>query len=447
MRHPTLRTLQSAVLGSLLVGFIATSPSSTLAQAPLDVAAIVRQKAPAVVAIFEDGTEGGRVPRTAAPVGDEGESEDDDVRGAGFLISPEGFIVTINDVIEEAENLAVRVSDVDEPAKLVARDSQSGIAVLKIDPRPGMSTIAWGDPDKIQVGDWALSIGKGLRSGTMAALGIISARATGNFRDLIRTDLQISKNSAGGPLLNAAGEVIGVVLPPAGNAEFASAISSQTARFVADQLMQTGRVERSYLGVDLQVITPPLAQALGLADTRGALVASVEPDSAAAKGGVEVGDVITRFRNTDISSPSELSRAVASEKPSSQVQLHVVRQGTSREVVVIVEARRTGGAKAPETVEAPGKKLGLVLAGLNEATRRQLGGEASGGAMVQRVETGSPAAENGIEVGDVILSANTRDVKGPSDVAAEWSRAQAEKKPILLRIYRNGRVMFVAVPS
>jgi serine protease Do len=310
-----------------------------------------------------------------------------------------------------------------------------------------MSTIAWGDPDKIQVGDWALSIGKGLRSGTMAALGIISARAPGNFRDLIRTDLQISKNSAGGPLLNAAGEVIGVVLPPAGNAEFASAISSQTARFVADQLMQTGRVERSYLGVDLQVITPPLAQALGLADTRGALVASVEPDSPAAKGGVEVGDVITRFRNTDISSPSELSRAVASEKPSSQVQLNVVRQGTSREVVVIVEARRTGGAKAPETVEAPGKKLGLVLAGLNEATRRQLGGEASGGAMVQRVETGSPAAENGIEVGDVILSANTRDVKGPSDVAAEWSRAQAEKKPILLRIYRNGRVMFVAVPS
>ena len=356
MRHPTLRTLQSAVLGSLLVGFIATSPSSTLAQAPLDVAAIVRQKAPAVVAIFEDGTEGGRVPRTAAPVGDEGETEDDDVRGAGFLISPEGFIVTINDVIEEAENLAVRVSDVDEPAKLVARDSQSGIAILKIDPRPRMSTIAWGDPNKIQVGDWALSIGKGLRSGTMAALGIISARATGNFRDLIRTDLQISKNSAGGPLLNAAGEVIGVVLPPAGNAEFASAISSQTARFVADQLMQTGRVERSYLGVDLQVITPPLAQALGLADTRGALVASVEPDSAAAKGGVEVGDVITRFRNTDISSPSELSRAVASEKPSSQVQLHVVRQGTSREVVVIVEARRTGGAKAPETVEAPGKE-------------------------------------------------------------------------------------------
>jgi S1-C subfamily serine protease len=188
MRHPLLKIMQLNVIASLALASATALPSSALAQGSLEFGPVVRQQAPAVVTIFENGGEVGNVPKMSAPDGDQtvADGEEDKVLGSGFLISPEGFIVTSNDVIENAEDFQVGLADSNEPAKLVGRDSQSGIAVLKIDFRPGMSATTWGDSDKVRVGDWALSIGKGLRSGTIAALGIVSARSPGAYRDVMR---------------------------------------------------------------------------------------------------------------------------------------------------------------------------------------------------------------------------------------------------------------------
>jgi serine protease Do len=225
------------------------------------------------------------------------------------------------------------------------------------------------------------------------------------------------------------------------------AVPSRTAQAVADQLIRTGHVERGFIGLRLQEITPAIAQALGRSDTNGVLVASVEPRGPAEKAGVKTGDVITRINNEAVESGRDLSRAVAALRPGAQATLTVSRGGSTQDIQVTIGQRSDEPerqANAAPALENGGKRLGVALAPIDEAARQRLGVDTTG-VLVQQVEPDSPAADNGIQPGDVIVAANNREVSRASDVAEEWAKSQKEKRPILLRVRREGQYLFIAV--
>jgi serine protease Do len=437
---------------------------------PVDFTGMVRAKMPSVVAITTRQMVQERAETTAddSPLaelfrryrgnGGEGRApQQQQARqslGSGFFISQDGYVVTNNHVIENASEIHVILSDrTDVPARLVGRDPSTDIAVLKIEPRPDIAAASWGNSDAMEPGAWTIAIGSPFGLGGTVTVGVLSARSrdirSGPYDDFLQTDAAINQGNSGGPLFNAAGEVVGVntaiFSPSGGSVGIGFAVPATTARSVADQLIRNGRVERGYVGLRLQEITPAIARALGRPDDKGVLVAGVEPGGPGEKAGLRNGDVITQIGQQAVESGRDLSRAVAALRPGSQAQLTVQRGGRTQDVTVAVGQRaeqqpvQTGALTAPET----GRRLGVQLGNLDEATRRQSGAE--GGVVVRQVEPGSPAAENGIRPGDVIIEANNQPVSQPTDVANAWSQAQRDKKPVLLRVRREGQSVFVAV--
>jgi serine protease Do len=478
MTHPLLRArlLGQVVAGSLIAAALVTAAPALAQQPPVptDFTAIVRQKMPAVVAITtKQRVEEQQQQAQALPEDlpfreffrryyDERtnprERQPRQSLGSGFVISSDGYIVTNNHVIEDAAEIQVVFGERNNvPARLVGRDPATDIAVLKVDPQPNMEVTTWGDSDAAAPGSWAIAIGSPFGLGGTVTVGVVSARArdirSGPFDDYIQTDAAINRGNSGGPLFNARGEVIGVntaIFSPVGaNIGIGFAVPSRTAQAVADQLIRTGQVERGYVGLRLQEMTPAIAQALGRPDDKGVLVASVEPGGPAEKAGIRTGDVITRIGNEAVERPRDLTRAVAGLKPGTQARLTVVRGGGTQEVTVAVGQRQeeqptqTGALQGPGT---GGKRLGVALAPVDEAVRQRLGADATG-VLVQQVQPNSPAAENGLRPGDLIVAVNNRDISRPSDVAEEWTRAQREKKPLLLRVKRDGQYLFVAVTA
>lgn len=455
------------IASALAVSALASVKTPVLAQpaaVPTDFTAVVRQKMPAVVAILtrqmiEDEARG--LPDDL-PFGDlfrrrfgEPRVQARTALGSGFIVSPEGHIVTNNHVVDKASEIHVRFSDkTDVPAKLIGRDPSTDIAVLKIEARPGMAVATWGDSDKMEPGAWTIAIGSPFGLGGTVTVGVLSARArdiqAGSYDDFLQTDASINQGNSGGPLFNAGGEVIGVntaIFSPVGvNVGIGFAVPSRTAQEVADQIIRTGKVERGYVGVRLQELTTGIAQALGRPDTKGALVAAVEPGSPAEDAGIKTGDVITHIGNQTIEGPRALSRAVGGMKPGTRTPLTVVRDGKTQEITVAIGQRqqdrpaRTGALENPDK---DGKRLGLSIAPMPEAARRRLGIDQ--GLMVGEVEPGTPAAESGIRPGDVIVAVNNRTAGQPSDLAEEWAKARRENRPLLVRVNRDGQSLFVAI--
>lgn len=451
------------VLGTLMIppGFAPVSAQ----EIPNDFSAIVQQKLPAVVAIttkqliddqaslndFLDPFDS-RGSGTAQP-------QVREALGSGFVISPQGYIVTNNHVVADATEVHVVFSDKEtKPARLVGRDPGTDIAVLKVDPRPNMATAAWGDSDAVKPGAWTIAIGSPFGLGGSVTVGVLSARSrdiqAGPYDDFLQTDASINKGNSGGPLFNARGEVIGVntaiVSPSGGSIGIGFAVPSRTAQSVVDQLISAGHIERGFIGVHLQEVTPSLAEALGITGTRGALVASVEPGSPADKAGVRPGDVITRFNGKDVQSVHDLTLAVANQKPGSNATLTTTQQGRENELNLTVGKRKDEGLRTG-TVPSSGaaeQHLGLSLSPIPEEARQQLGLQPDAtGVFIQDVAPNSLGAENDLRRGDVIVSANNRDVAQPSDIQEEWVKSKQKNRPILLRINRRGQSLFVAIAS
>lgn len=474
MSHPSLRpTLHIGILAVALATAPLTTPiGPAVAQepaVPTDLTAIVRQKMPTVVAI----TTRQRVqdPEATPPLSAEMpfheffrrffEEHLDPRRrqprqslGSGFVISPDGHVVTNDHVIGDAEEIAVVFDGRSRvPASLVGRDPAMDIAVLKVDPPAGMSVAAWGDSDAAEPGSWAIAIGSPFGLGGTVTVGVISARSrdirSGPYDDYLQTDASINSGNSGGPLFNLRGEVIGVntaiFSPSGGNVGIGFAVPSRNARAIAEQLIRTGHVERGHIGVRLQELTPAIAQALGRPDDKGVLIASVDPGGPAERSGIRVGDVITGFNGSPVESGRDLARAVAAAKPGTQATLTVFRSGQTQQLPIDVGPRpdtRTGQASP----EASGRRLGLVLAPVPEQARSQLGLEpGTPGLLVQQVEPGSPAAGTSLRPGDVVVSANNQAVTAPADVANAWAEAQRQNRPVLLRISRQGQALFVAI--
>lgn len=477
MPHPSLRSIlrTGALAGALATATVSTTTGPAVAQAPAaptDFTAIVRQKMPTVVAIttrqrvqepeatpalpedlpfheffrrfFEERLE----PRRRQPR---------QSLGSGFVISADGYVVTNDHVIGDAEEIQVVFGTSNRvPARLVGRDPATDLAVLKVDPPSGTMVTTWGDSDAAEPGSWAIAIGSPFGLGGTVTVGVISAQSrdirSGPYDDYLQTDASINSGNSGGPLFNAQGEVIGVntaiFSPSGGNVGIGFAVPSRVARSVTDQLIRTGRVERGHIGVSLQELTPAIAQALGRPDDKGVLVAAVEPGGPAARAGLRVGDVVTGFNGIPVESGRDLTRAVAAAKPGTEARISIFGDGRTKELTMTI-APRPDEQPQQASLDGPGnggRRLGVAVAPVPEAARSRLGLEpGTSGLLIQQVEPDSPAAETGLRPGDVIVSVNNRAVTAATDVATAWTEAQRQNRPILLRVSRQGQALFVAV--
>ncbi|MDB5375142.1 MAG: degP, partial [Belnapia sp.] len=376
-------------------------------------------------------------------------------QGSGFIIDGAGFVVTINHVVGEADAVKVELADGRQfPGRVVGTDPKTDLALLKIEAGAPLPTVAFGSSDTLRVGEWVLAMGNPFGLGGTATAGIVSARGrqigAGAYDDFIQTDASINPGNSGGPLFNAAGEVVGVnaaiFSPSGGNIGIGFAVPSSLAQSVITQLKDSGRVERGWLGVSMQQIDPTLASALGVADSKGALIGSVEPEGPAARAGLQPGDIVVGFNGQAIAMPRDLAEAVGAVKPGVPVTVAVLRDGHKVEQhVTLGDTPDTREAKGGPAAGAPmaNASLGLALAPRGRGTP----GGAGPGVIVAEVRPDSVAATQGLQPGDVILRAGDRAIARPGDVADAVSAARRDNRPaIALQIERDGGRAFIALP-
>jgi serine protease Do len=380
-------------------------------------------------------------------------------QGSGFIIDASGYIVTNNHVAGDAEEIAVTLQDGRKfDATLVGRDARTDLALIKID-ASGVPFVAFGDSDTARVGDWVVAIGNPFGLGGTATAGIISARGRdvaltdNDSNDYLQLDAPINFGNSGGPVFNTAGQVVGVntaiFSPNGGNVGIGFAIPANQVKEIVAELRENGSIERGWLGVQIQNLDDDLADSLGLDGTNGALVVEVVADSPAAKGGVQAGDVVTRFNGQEVDSSRALSRSVASAPPSRPAKLTVWRDNRSRELTVELGQAEQGEAAAASSL-APGQSgsgaLGLTLQSLTGEVRAQLGLPSSvEGALVTNVSPDSTAAEKGLRPGDVITRVNQRAVTGVADTIAALNAAKESGENALLLVRRSDSQRFVAL--
>jgi len=400
---------------------------------------------------FFDGNGRGVDPRQQQERRSEGQ-------GSGFIVDASGYIVTNNHVAGGADQITVTMQDGHKyEAKLVGNDPRTDLALIKID-ATNLPYVAFGDSDKTRVGDWVVAIGNPFGLGGTATAGIISARGRDirldeyNDNDYLQLDAPINFGNSGGPVFNVAGQVVGVntaiFSPNGGNVGIGFAIPANQAKEIIGDLRESGTVERGWLGVQIQDIDDDLAKSLHMNGTEGALVVDVVGDSPAAKGGLQAGDVVTRFNDRAIDKSRTLSKAVAGTTPNTGAKLTVWRDGKSHNLSVEVgEAQSEAVASAGQGGAAQGQAhLGLQLRPLGDGERGMLGLPSDvNGAVVADVEPGSPADEKGIRPGDVITRVNQKAVSSVGDAVAALNSARESKETALLLVRRGDAQRFVAL--
>ncbi|HLZ66739.1 MAG TPA: DegQ family serine endoprotease [Aliidongia sp.] len=384
--------------------------------------------------------------------------------GSGFIVDPTGYVVTNNHVVGDAEKVTVTFADDSQhPAKIIGKDQKSDLALLKIDAPKALPYVKFGDSDQAKVGDWVIAVGNPFGLGGTVTKGIVSARgrpiADSNYVDFLQIDASINRGNSGGPTFNMGGEVIGIntaiFSPNGGSVGIGFAIPSNSAKTVIEQLKNSGHVDRGWLGVQIQEVTPEIASSLGLDQNHptGALVSSVSEDSPAAKAGVKVGDVIEKFGGKTVEKMRDLPHVVAETPIGTKVDLGVFRKGEHLSLPTTVE--KLDDAKVasvdPQTgEERPGKapSLGLTLSNLNADIRKRLSiPKDVNGVLVSRVKDGSPAADKGIEAGDVIVQVDQTPVSKPDDIVQKVKEAtkSGKSKSVLLLVNRHGQNRYVAL--
>jgi len=341
--------------------------------------------------------------------------------GSGFVVDSNGTILTNAHVVEGATTIFVTLTDKREfKAKLLGADKRTDLAVLKID-ASGLPKLPLGDSSKVKVGEWVVAIGSPFGLENTVTAGIVSAKSrdTGDYLPFIQTDVAVNPGNSGGPLLNTAGQVIGInsqiFSRSGGYMGISFAIPIDEAMRVADQLRTTGRLVRGRIGVAIGEINKEVAESLGLGKPRGAFVRNAEPGAPAAQGGIEAGDVILSFNGKDINKSTDLPRIVGETKPGTTATVKVWRKGTTRDLTVVVADAEPDKAVAKK-IEAPSpqagtanKSLGISVAEVSDAKRKDLGGK--GGAEITNVGEGA-VARAGLRVGDVIVRIGDTDITG-----------------------------------
>jgi serine protease Do len=377
-------------------------------------------------------------------------------QGTGFIVSSDGYILTANHLVGEAEKVMVKQGNNQEvEAKVIGTDPASDVAVIKIDAN-NLPTLEMADSDKLEVGEWVLAIGNPFGLSHTVTAGIVSAKGRSGFQlaeyeDYIQTDAAINPGNSGGPLLNLDGKVVGINtaivtghLAYRGNIGIGFAIPINMAKSIYKQLVETGKVARGFLGVGIQDLTAENAPFFGLKqDTKGVLVPEVTKGSAAEKAGLKPGDVIIELNGKPVGTAKELQGRVAALKPDTAVELIVLRDGKRETVSAKLSERppKEQVAKGgPETLE----KLGLVVQNLTDDLAKQYGYEGLSGVIVTQVEPGSIAELAGITSGALIMEVNRKPVENTKSFKQAIEDA-AKEDAVLLRIKQGQAAIFVVL--
>lgn len=370
--------------------------------------------------------------------------------GSGFILSPDGFIMTNAHVVDGADEVLVTLTDKREfKARIVGADKRTDVAVVKIQ-ATGLPAVKVGDVNRLRVGEWVMAIGSPFGLENTVTAGIVSAkqRDTGDFLPFIQTDVAINPGNSGGPLINMRGEVVGInsqiYSRSGGFMGISFAIPMDEAIRVSDQLRANGRVTRGRIGVQIAPVTKDVAESIGLGKAQGVLVRGVEEGSPAEKAGLEAGDIILRLDGKVIEKTADLPRAVGNSKPGQRVTLSVFRRGTQRDLSVTVaelEAEKPANAVTEKkTAPATVAHLGLTLSDLSDAQRK----EARIRAGVRVDAAVDAAARAGIREGDVILAVANSEVASVQAFEALVARTD-KARPLSLLIRRGSAVDFVTI--
>lgn len=444
--------------GRLVPVYLAGKESGNRVSLEASFAPIIKDVAPAVVNIYSSKIIRARDEAAADPLWRQFFGEEpwrrlniprerrEQSLGSGVIISPDGYILTNNHVVENATNIKVFLADGREfKAQVVGADPKTDIAVLKVEAEE-LPAITLGDSSAAQVGDIVLAIGNPFGIGQTVTMGIISAIGQGakeGFEDFIQTDAAINAGNSGGALINARGELIGINTAIFSNAAQGSrsmgfAVPINLARRVMEQILKHGKVVRGFVGISLQPVTQTVAKAFGLSEARGALVGDVAPDGPAARAGITKGDIILALNGERIAQARDLQSKLSRLPPGATIRLRVFRDGRERDVAVTVGAQ-------PERSEPSESALeGLTVNELTPKIARQLNLPAQAkGLVIVSVQPGSAAAEAGLERGDLIQEVNRKPVT--TIVEFEQAVRQTKNESVLLLINRAGSTSYVVV--
>ena len=382
-----------------------------------------------------------------------------EARGSGFIINPNGTIVTNNHVIKDAKRITVTLDDGQTlPAKVVGADPRTDIAVLKIDANHSLPYVELGDSSKVEPGEWVIAIGNPFGLSETVTAGIVSALGrnigAGPYDQFIQVDAPINEGNSGGPLLTQDGKVVGmnsaILSPSGGSIGIGFAIPSNLIKQIVADLQHNGHVTRGYIGVAAQPVSPAMSKALNLPSAGGALIASVEPNTPAQRAGLQPGDVIRSVNGHEVKNPRDLAVDIAGIQPGDQAHLDVIRDGHDQTTDIHVAelpseqqmAKNQGGGPAHTQ-----SRLGLALGPLSPDIAGQLNlPDGTKGAVVTQVQPGSPADQAGIQAGDVIVGVGTHPVTDERQAAEAIRKAERQgDSAIALRIIHDGQPAFVAV--
>ena len=373
--------------------------------------------------------------------------------GSGFIYASDGYILTNHHVIDGADEIIIRMADRREfEAELVGSDEASDIAVLKINADEELPYLVLGESETLKAGQWVAAIGSPFNFEQSVTAGIVSAKGRTNqaqqYVPFIQSDVAINRGNSGGPLLNMDGEVVGInswiLSSNGGYIGLSFSIPVEVARSTAKQLRDTGKVERGLLGVIVGAVTREMAEALQLDRPVGALVNDVSPGGAAERAGIEPGDVILSFNNTEVQTWNDLPPLVGANPPGTEAEVRVSREGDDKVFVVTLDSLNNGAGEPiaeNEEEDRSSNALGLAVESITSDRRRELG-DPEGGVQIAAVES-DEAWRAGLRPGDVILKINRRDVLSMDDFEALVENVEADKA-VALHVWRNGTSSFIA---
>lgn len=377
--------------------------------------------------------------------------------GSGFVVDPSGFIVTNHHVVNRATRVEVIFDGGKRlDAEVVGRDPKTDLALLRVKADEPLPHVAWGDSDKIRVGDWIMAVGNPFGLNSTVTAGIVSARGrslgSAALVDFLQVDAPINKGNSGGPTFSMDGRVIGVntaiYSPTGGSVGLGFAIPSNTARRVIEELKTGGKISRGWLGVYIQFVSDDISKAVGLDKPHGALVTNVMPESPAARAGIEAGDVIVSWAGKTVKDMRDLVRKVASTKAGKTVTAGIWRAGNRKSLTVeVAESGAQQAAASGEPAHQGDAKLGLSVAPANDTLRRRFGlGRDVEGLVIVEVRPGSPAAKKSLRPGDLVTHVNGNEVATPAALKRHVDDARSKgREAVLLRILRRDQSIYVAV--
>jgi len=379
--------------------------------------------------------------------------------GTGFIVSADGYIVTNNHVVADADTVYVNLQGTmgkehSLVAKVVGTDEETDLALVKVETSNDLPSISFGDSDALEVGEWVLAIGNPFGLGHTVTAGILSAKGrniqAGPFDNFLQTDASINPGNSGGPLINKDGKVIGINTAIVASGQgIGFAIPSNMAAKIIDQLKTNKKVSRGWIGVNIQDMDANTAKALGLKSDKGALVGGVMPGQPADKAGIRAGDVIVKVDGKEVEDTAALLRSIATLAPGTKVTITVMREGRFLELPVTLAARNvkeSARQDAREGQKRPASMLGIAVRPLTAEESRTRSLAPGAGLLVVSSEPGKPAAENDIRQGDVILTANLQPVNRTEDLANIIESEGKARGALTFQIQRQGQTFFRTVP-